>query len=622
MVIKSILRDCAKITWHFARLRRVRIGGYPIPGVARIALSPGYTPCTAPRCRLAGCLVGLILLAGVMYPQSAPRAVTDRELLEPDPADWLMWRRTLNSWGYSPLNQINKSNAGRLQLVWTRGMGPGIQEATPLVRDGVMFLPNPSDYIQALDAATGDLRWEYKRKLPEDLSKFLPVPSINRNLAIYGNQIIDTSADDYLFALDTTTGKLAWETRIVDYRETPAQETSGPIIANGKIFSTRGCEYKFSPDGCIITAHDAKTGKELWRRRTIPKPGEPGNESWGGIPDQERRHVGAWMVPSYDAEFNLLYVGTSVTSPAPKFLLAGNDKEYLYHNSTLAIDGDTGRIVWYYQHVVDHWDFDHPFERLLVDTAVAPDVSEVTWINPRLRPGERRKVITGIPGKTGIVYTLDRQTGEFLWARPTVRQNVVAKIDGATGKVTVNPETTFSAVGETHFVCPSASGGKDFQAGAYSPITNAMYYGLQNMCANQTSLDKGSMYAINARAQIAPGTQNIGTLFAISAETGKTLWRYDQRAGMMSVVATGGGLLFAGDTSGRFRAFDQDSGKILWETNLGAPVTGYPMTYLAHGKQYVAVSVGNSLASSSINRLAEELRPGNASNVFVFALPQ
>jgi alcohol dehydrogenase (cytochrome c) len=547
--------------------------------------------------------------------------VTDRELLEPNPADWLMWRRTLNSWGYSPLKQIDKSNAGRLQLVWTRGMGPGIQEGTPLVRDGVMYLPNPSDYIQALDAATGDLRWEYKRKLPDDLSKFLPVPSINRNLAIYGNQIIDTSADDFLFALDTVTGKLLWETRIVDYRETPAQETSGPIIANGKIFSTRGCEYKFSPDGCIITAHDATTGKELWRRRTIPKPGEPGDETWGGIPDEKRRHVGAWMVPSYDAELNLLYVGTSVTSPAPKFLLAGNDKQYLYHNSTLAIDADTGRIVWYYQHVVDHWDFDHPFERLLVDTAVAPDPSQVSWINPRLRPGERRKVLTGIPGKTGIVYTLDRQTGEFLWARPTVRQNVVANIDGATGKVTVNPDTTFTAAGQTRFICPTASGGKDFQAGAYSPDTNAMYYGLQNTCAQQTAIDNGSMYSFNARAEIAPGTQNIGSLYAISAETGKTLWRYDQRAAMMSVVATGGGLLFAGDTNGRFRAFDQDSGKILWETNLGAPVTGYPITYSVGGKQYVAVSVGNSLASSSLNRLAEELRPGNASNVFVFALP-
>jgi alcohol dehydrogenase (cytochrome c) len=310
-----------------------------------------------------------------------------------------------------------------------------------------------------------------------------------------------------------------------------------------------------------------------------------------------------------------------VTSPAPKFLLAGNDKQYLYHNSTLAIDADTGRIVWYYQHVVDHWDFDHPFERLLVDTAVAPDPSQVSWINPRLRPGERRKVLTGIPGKTGIVYTLDRQTGEFLWARPTVRQNVVANIDGATGKVTVNPDTTFTAAGQTRFICPTASGGKDFQAGAYSPDTNAMYYGLQNTCAQQTAIDNGSMYSFNARAEIAPGTQNIGSLYAISAETGKTLWRYDQRAAMMSVVATGGGLLFAGDTNGRFRAFDQDSGKILWETNLGAPVTGYPITYSVGGKQYVAVSVGNSLASSSLNRLAEELRPGNASNVFVFALP-
>jgi len=577
------------------------------------------------RWRSAGCCAAAFILlacvASAQSPTQAPRPVTDRELLEPNPADWLMWRRTLNSWGYSPLKQIDKSNAGRLQLVWTRGMGPGIQEGTPLVRDGVMYLPNPSDYIQALDAATGDLRWEYKRKLPEDLSKFLPVPSINRNLAIYGNQIIDTSADDFLFALDTVTGKLLWETRIVDYRETPAQETSGPIIANGKIFSTRGCEYKFSPDGCIITAHDATTGKELWRRRTIPKPGEPGDETWGGIPDEKRRHVGAWMVPSYDGELNLLYVGTSVTSPAPKFLLAGNDKQYLYHNSTLAIDADTGRIVWYYQHVVDHWDFDHPFERLLVDTAVAPDPSQVSWINPRLHPGERRKVLTGIPGKTGIVYTLDRQTGEFLWARPTVRQNVVANIDGATGKVTVNPDTTFTAAGQTRFICPTASGGKDFQAGAYSPDTNAMYYGLQNTCAQQTAIDNGSMYSFNARVEIAPGTQNIGSLFAISAETGKTLWRYDQRAAMMSVVATGGGLLFAGDTNGRFRAFDQDSGKILWETSLGAPVTGYPITYSVRGKQYVAVSVGNSLASSSLNRLAEELRPGNASNVFVFALP-
>src|SRR5213595_107833 len=145
----------------------------------------------------AGCTVGLILLAGVMYPQSTPqapqstqalRAVTDRELLEPDPADWLMWRRTLNSWGYSPLDQINRTNVRNLRMVWTRGVGPGIQEGTPLVYRGVMYLPNPSDLIQAINVATGDLIWEYKRQWSEDVTKILPIaPSINRNIAIYGN---------------------------------------------------------------------------------------------------------------------------------------------------------------------------------------------------------------------------------------------------------------------------------------------------------------------------------------------------------------------------------------------------------------------------------------------------
>jgi alcohol dehydrogenase (cytochrome c) len=133
--------------------------------------------------------------------------VTDRMLQNPDPNDWLMWRRTLNSWGYSPLNQINRANVGTLKMVWSRGMGPGVQEATPLAYRGVLYLPNPSDLVQALNGTTGDLIWEYKRKLPDDVNKFLLVPSINRNLAIYGNLIIDTSVDDFVYALDTALGK-------------------------------------------------------------------------------------------------------------------------------------------------------------------------------------------------------------------------------------------------------------------------------------------------------------------------------------------------------------------------------------------------------------------------------
>src|SRR5947209_2391191 len=166
------------------------------------------------------------------------------------------------------------------------------------------------------------------------------------------------------------------------------------------------------------------------------------------------------MVPSYDPELNLLYIGTSVTSPAPKFMLAGNDKKYLYHNCTLALSAETGKIVWYYQHLVDHWDIDHTFERILVDTAVSPNPSQVSWIKPKVKKGERRKVLTGIPGKTGIVYTLDRRTGEFLWATPTVKQNVVSAIVGETGEVQPNAETLFARGGQRRFICPAQSGGK------------------------------------------------------------------------------------------------------------------------------------------------------------------
>jgi PQQ-dependent dehydrogenase (methanol/ethanol family) len=552
--------------------------------------------------------------------------VTDRMLETPDPADWLMWRRTLNGWGYSPLNQITKQNVGQLKMVWTRGMGTGINEPTPLVHNGTMFLPNAGDVMQAINGATGDIVWEYRYPVPDDMSKwFNGAPLKNRNLAVYGDQIIDLSPDNFVYSVDAKTGQLGWKTRIQDYRELSAQQTSGPIVAKGKVFSGRACEFKVTGEACVITAHDAKTGKELWRFHTIPKPGEPGDETWGGIPYDQRKHVGSWMPPSYDPELNLLYVGTSVTSPAPKYLLAGNDKKYLYHNSTLAIDADTGKLKWYYQHIVDHWDLDHPFERILVDTVVAPDPSQVTWINPKIRPGERRKVITGIPGKTGIVYTLDRQTGEFLWARPTNFQNVVTKIDGATGEVTVNPETTWTKAGVEHLVCPGMNGGKNFPAGAYSPLNNAIFQPVQNACAIETptsdTIDVRSAYMVNAKAQFAPGTDKVGTIHAVSVETGKTLWKFETRAGALSLVATGGGLVFGGDTNGRFRALDQDTGKVLWEINLGAPVTGFPISYSVNGKQFVAVSTGSSLVSSAVNRLTPELKPGGANAIFVFALP-
>ena len=555
--------------------------------------------------------------------------VTDEMLQDPAPDDWLMWRRTLDGWGYSPLDQIDRDNVGDLRMVWTRALGAGSQQGTPLAYGGVLYMPNPRDVIQAIDAVTGDLLWEYRRERPDDLDEHVAagLSEAKRNIAIYGDLIVSTSADDYAYALDAASGRLAWETQILDYTVNPAHQSSGPIVAGGRAVSGRGCMPEGGPEACVVVAHDARTGEEVWRTRLIPAPGEPGDETWGGVPFEERRHVGAWMVPSYDPALNLVYVGTSVTSPAPKFLLGGAENQHLYHNSTLALDGDTGEIRWYYQHLNDHWDLDHPFERLLVDTAVAPDPSAVSWINPRIQPGDVRQVVTGIPGKTGVVYTLDRATGEFLWATPTITQNVIADIDGATGAVTESAELVFTGRGQQVLACPTYNGGKDWEAGAYSPLTNLMYFPLRNTCARMMVVESAEtlaleLYSLAVRNEIAPGTDQVGAVHAISAETGVTAWRYDQRAATTSLVATGGGLVFGGDANGRFRAFDHETGEVLWEINLGSPLTGFPITFAVDGRQYVAASTGVGGNPLAFLALTPEIRPSFGNNLFVFSLPE
>ena len=335
------------------------------------------------------------------------------------------------------------------------------------------------------------------------------------------------------------------------------------------------------------------------------------------------------MVPSYDPELRLVYLGTSVTSPAPKFFLGDVDRTYLHHNSTLALEHATGEIRWAYQHLNDHWDLDHVFARLLVDTPVAPDADSVRWINPDLEVGASRKVMTGVPGKTGIVTTLDRETGEFLWATPTIHQNVITDISGS-GEVTVNDELIFREVDVEKHVCPSLAGGTE--AGAYSPLTNTFYYPLQNVCMQMLATNnfdsararalgarggvRQEIYSLLATHEIAPGAENVGTVRAISAQTGETLWLEEFRPRTQSLVATGGGLLFGGDSDGRFRALDQETGETLWEINLGAVVAGYPITYAVEGRQYVAVTTGDGSSS-----LTPEIQPAKGYGVFVFALP-
>ena len=578
-------------------------------------------------------LLNCLTFTAQAQPEDSFPPVTDTMLQNPADGDWLMWRRTLDSWGYSPLNQINQDNVDQLRLVWTRDLATGTGEITPLAYDGILYVPQANDVIQAINAVTGDLVWEYSRPIPEDLYQMVGGNARNnRNIAIYEDKIINTSDDNHIFALYARNGELVWETMILDYQINSATHSSGPIIADGLAISGRSCRPWGGPDACVVVAHNASTGEEIWRRRLIPAPGEPGDETWGDVPFQDRHHVGSWMVPSYDPELKLIIMGTSVTSPAPKFYLGGPDNKHLYHNSTLALEVETGEIRWYYQHLNDHWDLDHPFERLLVETRVAPDPDTVTWINPNFRSGETRKVITGIPGKTGVVYTLDRETGEFLWATPTIEQNVITNIDGATGTVTENQEIIFREAEQIVFVCPTWTGGKDWEAGAYSPLTNTMYYPLRNTCATMLAtgnfdsevaqaLTEGGqggleIYQLAARHQVTPGTTNLGTVRAISAETGRTEWLFETRAGTMSLVATGGGLVFGGDANGRFRAFDHRTGEILWEINIGSSVSGYPITFEVDGTQYIAVNTGGGQVN-----LTPELRPSRGTNLYVFALP-
>jgi len=552
--------------------------------------------------------------------------VTDEVLLSPDDGDWIHSRRTYNGWGHSPLDQINRENVGELTLAWARVMQPGSNESTPIVYNGVMYLGQAGNTVQALDAATGDLIWEYRREIPQlDQTTIAALGDTMRSVAIYEDKIYFLSSDAYVVALDARTGQLVWEASVGDPRV--VGQTAGPLIVNGKVISGRACDPAL-PGGCYITAHDSESGEELWRTFLIARPGEAGGDTWGDLPLESRFHVGAWgNVGAYDPELGLVFWGTSVPAPSPEVLRGTPGDPVLYSNSTLAIDVDTGEIVWYYQHLPrDNWDFDHPFERMIMDIEVAPNPDEVPWINPNVVPGQVYKTLTNIPGKTGVIYSLDRETGEFLWARPTVRQNVITEIRGD-GTVVVNEDVIPDAIGEPYgLVCPTALGGRDWMAGAYNPDTNAIYQSLHNLCMEpEWQTDEWvpeDLYGISLDPFLAPGEENVGTLQAYSASTGELLWKYEQPAAFMPVLSTGGGLIFVGDVNRRFRAFDAATGEVLWETILGSVVSGHPVTYEVDGVQYVAVSAGGGIGIEGTYLAAAGLTaPSGGNMIYVFKLP-
>ena len=264
----------------------------------------------------------------------------------------------------------------------------------------------------------------------------------------------------------------------------------------------------------------------------------------------------------------------------------------------------------------------------MIDTAVAPDASEVPWINPRLRSRRAAQAsMTGIPGKTGLVYTLDRATGEFLWARPTIMQNVISastaqRVPSRSAPTRCSRDPTRAAR-----FARRRTAAKTGPPGAYSPRTkddvlrDAEHLRLDDL-GRAASNTRDALRDQHRERHRARRRGKVGTLRAISVETGKTSWRYDQRAALMALLATGGDLVFGGDVAGTLRAFDAETGKVLWETNLGALVTGHPVTFAVDGKQYVAVSTGRSNMTGGLSRLTPDVVPADSANkLFVFALP-
>ena len=440
------------------------------------------------------------------------KPLTDDMLANPAPADWLMRRGNYRAWGYSALDQIRSDNVDRLRLAWAWNMEPGYQEEAPLAHDGIVYLANPKNVVQALDGRTGDLLWEYRRELPKIEGSYHNdlIDRARGTIALYADKVFLTSADAHVLALDARTGRVIWDTAVADYRQ-GYTFTGGPLVADGKVVAgISGCTNPGTDGGCFIVALNPENGAELWRTKTIAGPGSPDGESWRGVPGEQRNGGSAWGLGSYDPALNLLYWGTGGPIPHSEIVRGTGDGAVLYTDSTLAIDADTGKIVWYHQFLPrDNWNFDHAFEQMLVDIEVDN------------RP---RQVLLAI-GKPGIIWVIDRRTGEFLWARETTYQTVYKNIDAETGQVTINESLIPKQLEETKFVCPSFYGGKLWMATAYNPATKTLFIPLNSLCMDYKAVEQEPLVGEDyGRGRMvfrhAPGNGgNIGRVEAVNLES-------------------------------------------------------------------------------------------------------
>ncbi len=569
--------------------------------------------------RRAALLLAILAIPGISQVQNY-KPVTEEMLLNPSPDDWLMYSRTYDAQRFSPLKQINRQNVGQLHLAWERGMGAGQTETIPIVHNGVMYVVNPGAVVQALDATNGDLLWEYKRKIAANVAG----SARTKSLAIYKDIVLYT-APDAVVGLDASTGEQRWEAKTGG-----RGNTSGPIVIDGKVISGGACAGK--RDNCFILANDALTGKELWRFYTTPAPGEPGDESWGGAP-LEKRLASTWGLPgTYDPVRKMMYWGIANPMPDQRILRHDGNPDAvsrtapadLYSNSTVAIDPSTGKLAWYYQHLPgDDWDSDYTHERTLVRTRFNPNPKFVKWINPDVKRGEERDVAVAV-GEAGGIFVLDRSNGQFLWATPFPFDDpnfVISNIDPKTGKTTINWDIVFKKPGEHHVICYWNT--RSYWPTAYDPATNSLYVSYIDNCRDLTipgPEGRGGWHVIPRPG----GDPNALTgLAKINLETGEML-RFDvgRAPGNGAMLTTAGDLVFHGDMSRRFRAFDATNGKKLWETILGGNASVSTISYGVNGKQYICIMTGDNLKVPELSAEVPEIKTPKGHNaIYVFSLP-
>ncbi|HUN26464.1 MAG TPA: PQQ-binding-like beta-propeller repeat protein [Steroidobacteraceae bacterium] len=535
--------------------------------------------------------------------------VSDALIEHPPASEWLLWRRTYDDQGFSPLREIDRGNVARLRLVWAWSLPIGPDDATPLEHDGVLFVDSYGDNVQALNAATGDLLWQYSRALPLDAQ-----PAVKRNLAIYRDRLLVPTSDDHVVALDVKTGAVVWDSAVADYRKA-WRVTGGPLVAQGRVMQGVAGQ---SPGGGSIVGLDFASGRKLWTFYTIARPGAPGGASWNGLPLEKRNGASVWTAGSYDAQLHLAYFGVGQTYDTGPLLhplgKPGITNDGLYTDSTLAIDPDTGRLAWYFQHLPnDQWDLDWAFEQQLIPLPV---------------DGTMRKLVV-TSGKMAIYEGMDAASGRYIFSKDLGLQNVVTAIDPSTGRKTINPQVVVGD-GKAHTICPHAGAGRSWIATSYDATSGVLYIPMNEACMDLIPAPPGERPNLSSGVDwfIRPTPQSdgkFGRLEAFSLWTRQPVWTDRQRAPQTScVLATAGGVVFAGALDRYLRAYDAQSGRLLWKVRLNDVPTSCPISYRVAGKQYLAIVVGHGGPLTQtypvlVPEIQNPPQPGAA--VWVFALP-